>query len=632
MRCATHYSCPCSDLADVTHPDGALSQGDAHEEDEEQTLNPYNPRANFALYPLDHLLFCIECHELRCPRCYYEEVIYYYCPSCLLETPTATVKGETNRCTRSCSQCPLCFASLALQSYPDPDVTRTGSENPATKDGPFILACPYCAWSTLDVGITLEKSININGQLKKIYAQQVSADDERPRSPVAPESPTKSRLAHETTADSFFDEDEPSDAARRSNADLRVANADPFTALATFYKSQLAETTPSGPFGLSSTYGLDSPSQLSRLLSTFGVGSVKKQRGRVPLMREALSRAEGLHTHALPDSTLGDAVAKDTGDSAQQIVPDVNEQAIIDNLSYDTRLSPAQMQAQLLHPHNPAATTSTCALLTTSKLKPIPTTLRAKRAKRCRTCRNNLLRPEEKRQSTRFKIRLLALNYIPKLTCTPLLATATPLISTQGAGPLAADTVKMIRNKPNHYLLHFRNPLYEACRITLATPQSTATLAGAPCKAKVTILCPTFEIGATTDAWNEALDGNNAAPDPKRESLKAGADEAKEKTPEAGKIWARGRNWTSVVLEVVPQSAPSPADEADQELEIPVFVRMEYDADEVAAGSSGSGTGLGLGSSVGSGDGKPSDKEAPKRGRVRRELAYWCVVGVGRVA
>ena len=101
----TYYSCPCTDITESPHApsptlpaaDNVPTQTRTDGNENDQTFNPYHPRANFALYPLEHLLFCNECHELRCPRCYYEEVMYYYCPSCLFETQSVSVKGESNR-------------------------------------------------------------------------------------------------------------------------------------------------------------------------------------------------------------------------------------------------------------------------------------------------------------------------------------------------------------------------------------------------------------------------------------------------------------------------------------------------------------------------------------------------------
>lgn len=93
----THYACPCTDIsAGVPNPTH-LNASDEEDDEEEQTLNPHSPRANYNLYPLENLLFCNDCNEIRCPKCYYEEVLLYYCPSCLFEVQSALVKSESNR-------------------------------------------------------------------------------------------------------------------------------------------------------------------------------------------------------------------------------------------------------------------------------------------------------------------------------------------------------------------------------------------------------------------------------------------------------------------------------------------------------------------------------------------------------
>ena len=107
-----------------------------------------------------------------------------------------------------------------------------------------------------------------------------------------------------------------------------------------------------------------------------------------------------------------------------------------------------------------------------------------------------------------------------------------------------------------------------------------------------------------------------------------GANEA-DRQPEAGKIWERTRNSTSVILEIVPgQLGPPPSivpkteeelaeyelREDDDVLQVPVFVRVEWEATaEDHATDAGR-------------DGKKTGE------RVSKELAYWCVLGVGRIS
>lgn len=85
---------------------------------------------------------------------------------------------------------------------------------------------------------------------------------------------------------------------------------------------------------------------------------------------------------------------------------------------------------------------------------------------------------------------------------------------------------------------------------------------------------------------------------------------------EAGKVWDKGRNWTSVVVEVVCKAVDGEGEAGEEDadvVEIPVFVRMEYEAEVERVGGGGEGEGEGKG------------------GREKRELAFWVVVGVGRV-
>ena len=103
----------------------------------------------------------------------------------------------------------------------------------------------------------------------------------------------------------------------------------------------------------------------------------------------------------------------------------------------------------------------------------------------------------------------------------------------------------------------------------------------------------------------------------------ASADDGGTRQPEAGKIWEKGRNWTTVIVEVIPGTLPgstgyvSSAGDGDVDLgededvgEIPVFVRLEYDTDAAAG-----------------------EERVTKvsEGKERREVAFWCVLGVGRI-
>lgn len=94
----TRFQCPCTDTSDTTRRLGEEDTPNEEENDEdERTFDPRAPRANYSLYPLEHLLYCEDCHQIRCPRCVLDEIVTWYCPNCLFEVPSSTVKSEGNR-------------------------------------------------------------------------------------------------------------------------------------------------------------------------------------------------------------------------------------------------------------------------------------------------------------------------------------------------------------------------------------------------------------------------------------------------------------------------------------------------------------------------------------------------------
>ena len=395
----------------------------------------------------------------------------------------------------------------------------------STDSGPFILSCSYCNWSTLDVGIKFDKHTNIGAQLGIVPSTSLPAPLETPQSP----------LRNESTEEDIFPK-RPSE---------------PFAALAAFYKSQLNETNPSGPFGVNHNFGLDSPSQLSRLLSTFGVSGLRKSHGKVPIMREA-NENEGLQIH--------------------NFTSDAESITKLHYLGLEGTITTAQRDWQA-----PNARFQT-------DLRPVPTLLRSKRARRCRTCKNMLVRPEEKRQSARFKIRLMAANTLPTISIKPFPGA---VVETLASG------------KTMQYVLSFRNPLFDPVKVTLATPPVTPGKVGT----KVTILCPQFELGANADIWDEALETGKKVKD---------ITAAEGQVAEAGKVWEQGRNWTSVVLEVVPGSLKADVewDSGDEVIAIPIFVRLDYDTDDTSILDTDS---------------------SGKNKRVHREHAYWSVISIGSI-
>lgn len=369
-----------------------------------------------------------------------------------------------------------------------------------------------------------------------------------------------------------------------------------FAALKSFYRTQISETSASPSDPLGSDFGFSSPGALNRLMSLYAsssrlgglYGGSKKPKSKPPVMREALTASEGL-----------------------RIAPENDEAGVIERLGspdcgWDGVASIDQRKDQ---PPD---------VRFVDELLPLPVLLRTKRAKRCKSCKHILVKPETKPQSTRFRIRLIALSYIPL----PTLRTLTLPSSSSMLPAPAPDLNALSPLRPIHVLLTLKNHMFDPVRITLATPSVTPGRVAS----KVTVLCPQFEIGANSDVWDEALQGASA---PIASDSRLGILRGAEKVPEAGKVWDKGRNWTTVVLEVVPGTLPgseaeigtgttddgavAAVSQQDEDvLEIPMFVHMEWDAEAQLEQQN-----------VGKAS-KPDDL-------VARELAYWMVLGVGRI-
>ncbi|RPB24145.1 hypothetical protein L211DRAFT_857418 [Terfezia boudieri ATCC MYA-4762] len=487
------------------------------DDDDSPPFDPRNPRSAFSLFPLENLLYCEDCHQIRCPRCVLEEIVSYYCPSCLFEVPSSTVKTEGNRCTRNCFQCPICFASISVVSNSDQVTAPTG---------PYSLTCSYCHWSSKEIGLEFDKPANLTAQ----FAKQLKA--------AAAENP-KPKYAEFST----YEEN--------------------FARLKSHYTSQGIGAAGSGTGGLgvgrgaTDDYGT-SPGTLSRLMGLYTGGGHVGKRNVSGLSARGVGR---------------DANGKKTELTEMEDVEIVgDEKDIIDRLiqvEFDETTTQAQNLCQSRQPKFK------------SQLRPIATLLRTKRSKRCRACRHILVKPEPKVQSTRFRIKLVAMNYIPAINISRL----DPTTSYHSLPPLST----------HQFLLTVTNPLFDPISVSLSTPQKT------PGKypSIVTILCPEFEVGANTDAWDEVLKEDSSG---EKKSRRGRGDRDRSD----GTVWDSGRNWSTVVIEE--------RDEEDEKVvQVPIFVRIEYEA-EVGMDSGDVGD-------VPGGDGR----------KEKKEHAYWCVLYLGKI-
>lgn len=490
----------------------------------------------------------------------------------------------------------------SLEAPPDPSLLA--ADNASTPSGPYVLTCSYCHWSSTDIGIKFDKPNGIYAQLQKVH------NGGHPRLTARERKDRRKETISETAVPAPDHPSPDHPAAVSGPLDIETH----FENLRSFYSHQISESTSSAGPGLSlADIGISSPSSLTRLMNLYTTGSsldpskkgTSARRSKAASFREAADADEGLQ----PVADLDESAAIDALRAAGWAGTATAEQRAAQD---------AARPSNLAEPSSSSSSWTRTRLL--SALRPVPVLLRTKRSKRCPACRHIISKPEPKVASTRFRIRLVAGSYIPAVSIRPLLlpGLSSPPLSSPSPTATAPNGNLLLRPlTPAQYLLTFTNPIFDPVKVTLATPATTPGRFAS----KVTVLCPQFEIDANTDVWDEALraGGGSAGEARRHERLASKGGGGSGGQAEAGKIWERGRNWVSIVVEVVPASLRQGGKGKEEELigededvlEIPMFVRVEWEVEAAAE----------VGSAIGG-----------KEARERRELAYWCVLGVGRIA
>ncbi|KAJ8111492.1 hypothetical protein ONZ43_g5609 [Nemania bipapillata] len=574
----TYIQCPCHDSTSQSRtaddaPPPTTTLPELSENDDDHAFDPRAHRSTFSLYPLEHLLYCDVCHQIRCPRCVTEELVTIYCPNCLFEVGTSSLKTEGNRLTSDYlhlnKSLTAANRTLTLDAHvavsnaryvsapwpsklskppPDPTLLSADSATPIPP-GPWVLTCSYCHWNSSEIGVKFDKPQGIFGQLQKLRY----GEDQSKHVVSGDTSPTKTDSVPET-------------------------NKARFAALKSFYGSQTVGANPGAGLSGLGDYGLNSPGALTRIMSIYS-GNINglKPKTKSSVMREADSPNEGFQLSDLDEGAAISQLRRDGWDGT---------------VTGDQAKTQVEEGAQFA-----------------DQLWPIPYLLRAKRSKRCPVCRHIISKPESKVSNTRWRIRLIANNSIPSISIKPL------------NPPPGSGLLKPLQ--PAHFLLTFKNPLFDDVKVTLATPATTPGRFAS----RVTVLCPEFQIDANPDN-DMYLD--DVLKDGEKERQRRRGDEGIHQA-EAGKIWERGRNWVSIIVEVIPSSLRiepppailvkdgdpepdlSPLREDEDVLEIPMFVRLEWESeashDQVGAATS-------------------REKDAKEK----RELAYWCAIGIGRIS
>ncbi|RXW25361.1 hypothetical protein EST38_g502 [Candolleomyces aberdarensis] len=115
--------------------------------------------------------------------------------------------------------------------------------------------------------------------------------------------------------------------------------------------------------------------------------------------------------------------------------------------------------------------------LQTKEMKPLRIPLHSKRSKRCPACTHILIKPEQKAQSVRYKIKLVAANYLPGIQVVlPHVRQMKDDISKRNLGKSVSVQVEepsigMTAGKIYEFQLTLTNPLYDPIEVKLSVPR-----------------------------------------------------------------------------------------------------------------------------------------------------------------
>ncbi|RKP39018.1 dynactin p62 family-domain-containing protein, partial [Dimargaris cristalligena] len=230
--------------------------------------------------------------------------------------------------------------------------------------------------------------------------------------------------------------------------------------------------------------------------------------------------------------------------------------------------------------------------------------LRSKRSKRCRGCRHILIKPEQKAQVTRFKIKFIAMNFVPTIT-------------------IVRNPILYTPQRRHRCAIRFVNPQYHETRIQLAIPDDYPNRL-----AQVTILAPSFDVSAYNDIWeyDQNQDGGDDGGSDQDSIDGLDGDDDRQKRLLTTGIYDRKANETAIVLEVTPlQPVPN--------LIIPLHVSFNYTLDNLTD-DEGSVSDSEPDSKAAAGrtdGGSATAKAKGKPNLPRRECGFWTYLNLGRV-
>ncbi|KAJ7601201.1 dynactin p62 family-domain-containing protein [Mycena floridula] len=547
MSPSIFYHCPCLSTSPVPPP-------------------PNLPSSSYSFHPLHSLFFCEECDAVRCNRCVSVEVSGYYCPNCLFEVPSASVRAEKNRCARNCFMCPNCRNTLSVvpSDPPDPGDSRIPINISSVGEPPFFLYCNHCRWDSAEVNITFEKPTGLAAQLQKFEdSAPDSLEFERLKEHFEPVLRASTSLTASTSGAV------PSSAARSHHLHTNSITAAASAALAR-----------------------DIP----------GVG---KYNPHMRAGRGGSNKDKSANKDELPEykSRVDISTASMHGSGGGE-----HDVEFMRHLEDITQVSGLDQRWE-----NSWATS-----LKNGDLRPLRIPLHSKRSKRCPACTHILIKPEQKAQSVRYKIKLVAATYLPAITISlphqssenkKALAKSTTANAEESVGGLHAG-------KTYAFHLALTNPLFDVIQVRLSVQRMhvATTQDGGQDKAKrppfaVSIPTATFTVAAFAESWEYDDDEEMYGIDDDDElGLRIGRErDAKPKAKTIG-VLEKKLNTTTVGGEVVVGK------EAKGNVKFNMLVTYTYIADDPNEPADGSPT-------------KAGASKAPET----KTFAFYTVVDLGEI-
>ncbi|BGP00424.1 hypothetical protein NBRC10513v2_003674 [Rhodotorula toruloides] len=551
------------------------------------------PLSLFQHHSLSDLLFCEDCDAVRCNSCAACEVACYYCPNCLFEVPSASVRGEKNRCARNCFQCPQCDHTLSVvASDPDPSLPLNTAAA-SVGEPPYFLTCTFCRWDSKEVGIEFEKPTGLALQLQKA------------------EEPTADLLEFDHIKDHLEPYLRRSQAQSTSSTHAHAAGASSSSAVLSAASAQLFKDVP----GLGTRYG-GSGSFFGTSSRARGGGGDAGQAADELERYSSLYPSRGGEPGSEKENRRARAASKGKAvDRDAEVVARMREMTDFEEVASLDRRWTAGWQPPVF----------------SSELRPLRTPLQAKLSKRCPVCMHILIKPEQKSSSTRYKIKLVAANYLPSISIQRRLpasigsrlsaiaaGTASGLRRTArtGAGrddgSGTGDEEPLRPGRTYTFELSFTNPLYEPIHVRLAVARPGANKPveegqqPPPPPFAVNLPSPTFPIAAYAEDWE--YEDQEDEEDAGGEEGDGRASPTKRKGKGGPGIVERKMNRTTIAMDVaIAKDAVGP-------LRANMLVTYVYQADDAVP---------------------PSPTKSPQKGGSKAQdvktFSFWTLVPLGTV-